>query len=334
MPKSSFIDFKIVKAALSMEAVLEHYALKDSFKRSGDSLSGPCPIHQGSNPTQFRVSVSKNIWNCFGECKHGGNVLDFIARMEKIPIHAAAKKAIEWFNLDPVALERKAEESGEKKSAPPATKPVPKAEDLTPNPPLKFRLDKLERDHPYLSARGLSLETIIDFGIGFCGKGIMAGRIAVPIHNLQGEVVAYAGRLVTEPDEKNPKYKLPPGFRKSLELFNCDRAFQENTDEPLVIVEGFFDCMKIHQHGHRKVVALMGSTLSAAQEALISQNVLPHSRILIILDEDEAGRAGREDAARRLSRCAFVRVHTFYGEGTQPEDLAKDELDEALGNFA
>src|SRR6185503_17133038 len=100
MPKSSFVDFKTIKAAITMEQVIEHYDLMDRFKKSGDSLSGPCPIHKGNNPTQFRVSVSKNIWNCFGECKHGGNVLDFIARMESVTIHAAALKAIEWFGLE------------------------------------------------------------------------------------------------------------------------------------------------------------------------------------------------------------------------------------------
>src|SRR6185503_6628416 len=94
MPKSSFVDFKAIKSALSMEQVLAHYDLLEKFKRNGDSLSGPCPIHKGTNPTPFRVSVSKNIWNCFSGCK-GGNALDFIARMETITIHAAALKAVE-----------------------------------------------------------------------------------------------------------------------------------------------------------------------------------------------------------------------------------------------
>ena len=94
MAKNSFIDFKAVKAAITMEQVLGHYGLLDKFKRAGDSLNGACPIHKGSNPTQFRVSVSKNVWNCFSECKHGGNALDFISEMEKVSIHAAALKAI------------------------------------------------------------------------------------------------------------------------------------------------------------------------------------------------------------------------------------------------
>src|SRR6185437_12113371 len=87
MSKTKFVDFKAVKATITMEQVLEHYQLLDKFKRSGDSLSGCCPIHKGSNPTQFRVSISKNVWNCFSECKHGGNTLDFIAKMDNVSIH-------------------------------------------------------------------------------------------------------------------------------------------------------------------------------------------------------------------------------------------------------
>ncbi len=94
------------------------------------------------------------------------------------------------------------------------------------------------------------------FGIGFCSKGMMADRIAIPIPNAKGEVVAYAGRFPGKPGEDMPQYKLPPGFRKSQELFNLDRAAKEPADQPLIIVEGFFDAMKLHQHGCRKVVAL------------------------------------------------------------------------------
>jgi len=110
MAKSKFVDFKAVKASITMEMVLTHYGILDRFKRSGASLSGPCPIHKGSNPTQFRVSTEKNIWNCFSECKHGGNTLDFIAKMENVSIHAAALKAIEWFKLDPEAMSADSEQ--------------------------------------------------------------------------------------------------------------------------------------------------------------------------------------------------------------------------------
>lgn len=337
MAKTKFVDFRAVKAAITMEQLLGHYKILDQFKRTGDSLNGPCPIHKGSNPTQFRVSTTKNIWNCFSDCEHGGNTLDFITKMEKCSIHAAALKAIEWFSLDPetmTASDDKVEAAEPKTSAPaakPAARPVasPKftPESNVPNAPLKFRLDKLERTHPYLTEqRRLKPETIVDFGIGFCAKGMMADRIAIPIHNVKGEVVAYAGRFVGEAPEGTPKYKLPPGFRKSQELFNLDRVIKEPADKPLLIVEGFFDAMKIHDHGYRKVVAIMGATLSSTQEELIRQHTTSDSHVIVMLDENEAGKAGREDIACRLSKFCFVRVHQFPRPDMEPEHLTDEEV--------
>jgi DNA primase len=344
MSKTLFVNFKTIKAAITMEQVLKHYGLLQRFKKKGDSLSGPCPIHKGENPTQFRVSISKNIWNCFSECKHGGNVLDFIAKMENGSIHAAALKAIEWFHLDPDAMFGNSGESGETETQPTDAEPKseskprkaePRTEEPTePNKPLKFRLEKLERSHSYLVERGLTTETLVDFGAGFCAKGLMAGRIAIPIHNTNGEVVAYAGRLTNgEPSDEHPKYKLPPGFKKSLELFNIDRAAKEPQDNALVIVEGFFDCMKLHQLGHRKTVALMGSSMSPAQEELIREHTNAYSRVILMLDEDEAGEAGREDIAARLSRFCFVKAHVFPKSNMQPEDLSAEELHEIVGGI-
>jgi DNA primase len=337
MPKSKFIDFKAVKAAITMEQVLEHYGLLHQFKKSGDRLSGPCPIHKGSSPNQFSVSIEKNVWNCFSECKHGGNVLDFIQKMEDVSILAAANKAIEWFHLDPKEMSASSEEAAEEISEPeknsetprpkPAARPAPAQESVGPNKPLQFRLDKLQREHSYLTERGLTLETITDFGVGFCDKGMMAGRIAIPINNPEGKVLAYAGRFPgMPPDEETPKYKLPPGFRKSQEIFNLDRAIREPADKPLVIVEGFFDCMKIHQHGYRKVIALMGSTMSATQEQLIRQHTNGNSHVIVMLDENEAGKFGREDIASHLSTHCFVKVHTFDTPDAEPEHLTDEEL--------
>ncbi len=335
MPKTKFVDFKAVKSAITMEQVLSHYNLLDTFKRSGDSLSGPCPIHKGSNPTQFRVSISKNVWNCFSECKHGGNTLDFIARMDNVSIHAAALRAVEWFNLDADAVaadsEQESEESNGRLHSAESPRPRPASstpvlDNVPPNKPLKFKLDKLDQNHPSLAERKLTPETINEFEVGFCAKGMMADRIAIPIRNAEGAVVAYAGRWPGEPAEDTPKYKLPQGFRKSLELFNIDRAIKEPNELPLVIVEGFFGTMTLHQYGYRKVVALMGSTMSAAQEELIRKHTEADSQVIVMLDEDDAGRAGREDIAVRLSKFLFVKVHAFTEEGRQPESLSAEEV--------
>lgn len=203
-------------------------------------------------------------------CKDGGNVLDFISKKEDVSIHDAALRACEWFTI-PLA-EISSETAGKPSDKPSETRKQsksnpasPPVDENTPNPPLRFRLEKLDRSHPYLTDRGISQETVIDFGLGyFTGeKGLMVGRIVIPIHNVNGELIAYCGRWPGDPPKDTPKYKLPAGFKKSLELFNVDRAVKEPTDNPLVIVEGFFDAINLHQHGCRKVVALMGSTMSS-----------------------------------------------------------------------
>ena len=89
----------------------------------------------------------------------------------------------------------------------------------------------------------------------------MTGRIVVPIHNVESQLVAYAGRWPGTPqDEDTPKYKLPPGFRKTRELFNSHRAIREPDTAPLVVVEGFFDALALWQEGIRRVVALWTRT--------------------------------------------------------------------------
>ena len=152
-----------------------------------------------------------------------------------------------------------------------AEKAAPEKEDGEPNKPLAFALTKLDAEHPYFAERGLTAETIATFGVGFCNKGLLRGYAAIPIHNTDGELVAYAGRWPGTPKEGKGKYKLPEGFKKSIELFNLHRAMSEPDETPLVIVEGFFDCMRLWQLGLRRVVALMGCSISDAQEEILTR---------------------------------------------------------------
>ena len=339
MPTSRYVDFHAVKQAVTMVQVLDHYKLTERFQRKGDSLSGACPLHKGENPSQFRVSVSKNCWNCFGDCKRGGNVLDFVSLMEGVTIREAAIRVSDWFNVVSEKPEKRAESAEEKKPAPSKDEPAPtppkaasEAQETGPNKPLGFELRNLDSAHPYLAERGLSGATIAEFGLGCCNNGSMKGRIVIPIHNADGKLVAYVGRWPGDPPEDTPKYKLPAGFRKSEELFNLHRALQADPSLPLVIVEGFFDCLHLVQNGIVRVVALMGCQLSKAQEELLAAHLEPGDRIILMLDEDEAGRAGREYAVQRLATRAFVKVFGFGREGQQPTDLSAEELQSLTGD--
>src|SRR6267154_3371126 len=116
MPKSNFVDFRAVKREVSMVQVLEHYGLMSQMHRNGDSITGACPIHEGQNKTAFRVSVSKNCWNCFSSCSCGGNVLDFVSKKEKVSLLKAANLLVEWFGLRLESPQNETDSSSQHKS--------------------------------------------------------------------------------------------------------------------------------------------------------------------------------------------------------------------------
>jgi DNA primase len=149
----------------------------------------------------------------------------------------------------------------------------------------------------------------------------MNWRVVIPIHNEHGELVAYAGRAI---DGSEPRYKLPAGFHKSLELFNLHRV----AEPEVILVEGFFDCMKVHQAGF-SALALMGCSLSEAQEELLAAKF---ERIVIMLDGDEAGREATAEILVRLAPRMWVRA-AMVPEGKQPDQLSGDELQELLASL-
>lgn len=342
MSKTNYVDFRAVKQTVSILQILDHYNLTSRFKRSqnGESLAGACPLHNGTNPTQFRVSIKKNCWNCFGDCKSGGNILDFVSRRDNCTIREAAILISEWFGLsraEPEARQSTNQSSPRRgdrdHNRPRREKPETPREhdDEVANKPLGFELTKLDTEHPYLKERELTADTVLRFGIGFCSSGSMAGRIVIPIHNSEGQIVAYAGRWPGDPPNQTPKYKLPAGFRKSVELFNLHRAIEAPDDQPLIIAEGFFACIHLAQCGFDRTVALMGSTLSPVQEQLLRQHTTPGTRIVLMLDEDEAGRAARAQIVQGLTVGRYVKIAPLPQEGCQPEQLCADELCELIG---
>jgi DNA primase len=338
---NGFVDFKQVKADVTMLQILERYQLVETLRQNGDRLSGPCPIHKGKNPTAFRVSISKNCFNCFGSCARGGNVIDFVSLMEGVDFREAALLVQDWFlapsgDGGPVRSKktvRKPTRAKTPKASPPAAQTSASEESVPedgPNPPLTFELKTLKTDHPYLFQRGLEPETIDQFGLGLCSRGMLRGYIAIPIHNREGELVAYAGRWPGDPPEGSAKYKLPKGFRKSQEIFNLHRALEDDDDTPLVIVEGFFDCFALWQAGIAKCVALMGCSLSEDQLRLLSESLPVGSSIELLFDNDEAGIHGAETVQAQLSEFA-VRIVRLPEGIRQPDELPSDTIPDVFG---
>lgn len=316
---NSWVDFKAVKAAVSIEMVLDHYQINWLRKETGD-LVGKCPIHRGDGKRAFRVNVKKNIFNCFS-CSARGNVIDFVGAMEQCSVRDAAVKLKDWFSISMPTAERLHQKPG----PPRIIEPALVGERAAENKPLGFELKGIDPTHPYLVNRGITRETAERFGVGFFpGKGSMSGRIVIPIHNEKGELVAYAGRCL---DDSEPKYKFPAGFRKSQVLFNLHRALKEiEADRPIVVVEGFFDCMKVDQAGFSSV-ALMGCSLAESQERLL---VTKFDRVVLMLDGDNTGIKAAEEILIRLARKMFVRV-LDVGADQQPDGRSVEALQSILG---
>ena len=157
------------------------------------------------------------------------------------------------------------------------------------------------------------------FGVGFyAGPGLLRNRIAIPIQDAQGRLVAYCGRSL---DGSEPRYKFPPGFAKAHVLYNFHRA--ADGDSPgVIVVEGFFDCLKVQQAGFGSVVALMGAAFSAAQRQLLTSRF---QHVTVMLDGDEAGRRASAQIADRLASVCSVRVIAL-GDGVQPDQLSAEVI--------
>jgi 5S rRNA maturation endonuclease (ribonuclease M5) len=256
------------------------------------------------------------VWSCHSaSCiaargnRMGGHVIDLVAIMEGCSLREAGLRLQGWFSV---------------RTSQPAPMRVPAMAPSAaePNRPLGFVLQRIDPRHPYLTQRGISQATAQMFGVGmYHGNGFLAGRCVIPIRDEKRQLVAYAGRAV---NGEEPKYRFPAGFRKSQMLFNLDRAML--TGRNVIVVEGFFDALKVHQAGH-PVVALMGASFSQHQSELLLSHF---ASITLMLDGDEPGRRAAEFIAQLLKpRVPVNKVE--LPDHIQPDQLSSAEINVIVG---
>lgn len=321
-----WISFRQLREHVSMENILRHYGLMDKLMRGKDEVIGLCPFHEETT-SSFHASLTKNVFHCFG-CQRKGNILDFVALTEKLDVRQAAFMIQEWFQVSSGDASQSAVHPSEIQAGASGTRYEASGE----NPPLTIRLKSLNPKHPYLAERGLEKDTIEYFGLGYCSRGLMRGRVVIPIHNERSELVAYSGRYPGEPPEDRPKYLLPSGFRKSHVVFNLSRAGASARETGLVVVEGFFDVFRVWQAGFHQVVAIMGSSLSERQRDLLAASVGPQGKITLFLDQDDAGRTCLSQCLDELSPRVFVKALRLPNEGDQPDRLSKEQIQQILAD--
>lgn len=319
---SRWVDFRRLKQNIGIEQVLASYRVE--LKRVGhNQLRGRCPLptHGSERSRQsFSVDTTKNVWACHSasccevrQGRVGGNIFDLVAFMEGCTIRDAALRLQDRDYGRRAGIKVGDQQLASKGNWGRSSKRPPR---------LTFSLRP--RWHPYLDQRAVQPSTAAWFGIGYhAGSGFLRQRIVFPIHDSEGQLVAYAGRSI---DGSEPRYLFPPSFCKSQVVFNLHRAVR-NSAGCAIVVEGFFDCLRVHQAGYRNVVALMGVSLSEVQKKLLLDRF---QQLVLMLDGDEVGqRAGQQLAARLRGQVSLSMARV--PNGRQPDQLSSEEIGHILG---
>lgn len=321
-----YLDIHRMKAEITMERILDHYAIRTQLRNTGpDRLSGCCPIHHGDNPNAFHVDLKRNLFHCFTHCG-GGSIFDFVMKMEHMEFYPAARKI--WntfypsssasgrfnfnfnFNFNP-NLARGTD-------TPFLLQRLHLTDNLFRRPGVPIL--KLQISHPYLKKRNISPSLAISFHMGYCKHGIMKDRIAIPIIDIERYIVAYAGRAVH--DDQSPRYLFPRNFKKSQNLFNIQNISSKSSilNKPVFLVEGFFACIHIVKAG-LDAIALMGTTVSPHQLSLMKEARRPY---ILMLDGDEAGRKATPIIENKLNLFQIP-----FQTLKLKDDLQPDQFNEA-----
>jgi len=192
-----FVNFADLKAKVTIEQVLEWLGV--TLKKSGEQLRGSCPICNSSSDRCFVVTPSKGLYHCFeSSCGKGGDLIQLVADVNGVDQKEAAQAIAKHFL------------TGQKEA--------PAEKDLS------AIAAYLQPEHELVQVLGVYKETCEVFGAGYKPKGVLAGRLAIPIHDGQGNLLAYVGRAVKK--GQLPTLAFPKGFDPGAHLFNVHRIQQ------------------------------------------------------------------------------------------------------------
>jgi len=239
----SFVDFAELKQRVSITDVLTWLQIPLKQNPNGQ-LRGCCPIHGGTSEREFVVTPSKGLYFCFGGCG-GGDVLKLVANVRKIGTKEAAQQIAAHFGKGTVTSARNST--------------VPDKSTVTQNEKGALKpLDYLEPTHELVQALGASPDTCQHFSAGYAPKGIMRGRLAIPIHSKQGVLLAYCGRTVKN---ESPTLTFPNGFLPADVIFNGDRV----QPGELYLVRDPLQVLTAYESGIENVVSFLTEAISAQQ---------------------------------------------------------------------
>src|SRR5512133_457648 len=306
------------------------------LRKSGKNYTGFCPFHENKRTPAFVVFPDSGTWRCFGQCNEGGDIFKFVMKRDACDFPQALKSLASraGVELEPLTPQRKEEDAHLDKIRQLLEEAVLLYQHyLTQNVQGKPALD-------YLTKRGLTMETIASFGMGyapagwntlmthFTGRGYTAdelkeagllsenpekervydrfrNRIMIPIRDAQGRMAGFGARILDPND--NPKFLNSPQtalFDKGRLLFGMDHARKSIREkDQAVIVEGYLDVIVLHQAGFTNTISPMGTALTEDQLRQLQRQT---RKMILALDADAAGAKatmrGLEIARQSLDR--------------------------------
>jgi DNA primase len=298
-------NFKWLKSRITIAQVLSAYGLDRHLKQKKDSFYGPCPLHQGNNPTAFRVDLTRGLWHCFTACG-GGDIVELVRRIENGSYQQTAR-----------SLKRLIDKNSN-------AQPEPLLHPLSHQPFKAFTHKLLLNPYaPFLQQqKNISVQTAICHEAGVASHShFLKDMIAVRLYDFNANPIGYCGRRLHPVDiNKWGKWRFPKNFPKSSTLFNAHRA-QSHRQNGIIIVECPWAAMRFVQAGIKNVVALLGTSLSALQ----IQWIIAAPAVLLMLDADPAGRKAAAQNASILNNHTKTILHQLPN-GLEPEDLSDDQL--------
>ena len=318
------------------------------LKRTGADYRGPCPFHGGTH-RNFAVIPKKGMFYCF-VCHAAGDVFTFFMKRLGMDYPTAVREVARRVGI--TIPERGPAGGGGPDPHEPLYTAVATAADwfgrqLGDSPEAAVARD-------YLASRHVELETALPLGLGYAPRGKpfldamkglglrdevlleaglivkredgtlaprFRGRLLFPIHDQRARIVGFGGRILGEGEPKYLNSPDTPIFHKGRLLYNLHAAKHAiRKAERAILVEGYFDVLRLALAGVEEVVAPLGTGLTSDQAQLLQRHA-PH--VILLYDSDEAGlratfRAGDELLRERLR----VSVATLPA-GEDPDTLVQ-----------
>ena len=234
------VDFAELKQRVSIEHVASWIGAQ--LKPHGPQLRGPCPLCKAGGDRAFVITPAKGCYFCFGDCRKGGDIIALVSKAKGLSAKEAAEAIARQFG-------------GAQKGTVPDRSPQPERQEKAALKPL----DYLQGDHEAVACLGLNAETAAAFGMGYAPKGILRGRVAVPIRDRTGVLLAYCG-IATTP-EQSPRFLFPSNFDPASAIFNADRV----SEGELNLLANIVQVLEAFQNGIENTVCFLTEGVTAQQ---------------------------------------------------------------------